>query len=81
MSYKQYKCSQCGFKKEIDTNHYGECYSVGHYNTCDACPPYKKYPEFEGRTVWQFNGVLPEGAWVPEPFKEVRVKVSKQKGK
>lgn len=52
IEFKLYKCSQCGHEKEIDTNHYGECYSFGRYNTCPKCPPYKKYPEFGGHTTW-----------------------------
>lgn len=51
--FKKYKCSRCGFVKEIDTNHYGPCWSIGHFNCCPACPPWAKYPEFGGRTVWE----------------------------
>lgn len=52
IKYKKYKCKRCGFVKEIDTNHYGECYSLGHFNACPQCPPYAKYPEFGGSTTW-----------------------------
>lgn len=49
---KRYQCSQCGHIVSQETNHYGQTYSLGHYNCCPACPPYKKYSEFGGRTVW-----------------------------
>lgn len=49
---KLYKCSRCGHIEQIKTNHYGECYSLGHYNCCPACPPWAKYPEFGGSTRW-----------------------------
>jgi DNA-directed RNA polymerase subunit RPC12/RpoP len=38
LSYKAYKCSHCGFVKQIQTNHYGECYGsklIG--NRCGNC--------------------------------------------
>lgn len=49
---KHYKCGRCGFEKRIATNHYGNCWSVGHVNTCPKCPPWAKYPEFNGQTIW-----------------------------
>lgn len=52
ITFKKYKCKRCEHEKEIDTNHYGECYSWGRYNTCPACPPYAKYSEFGGSTTW-----------------------------
>ena len=61
ISFKHYKCKECGHEKEINTNHYGECYSLG---TMNACPG---HPVAHG-TVWEFAGELPEGAWVPEPW-------------
>jgi hypothetical protein len=56
---KPYKCKECGYEKEIDTNHYGECYSWGRYNICPTCPSYKR------PNTWVFNGELPKNAWVP----------------
>lgn len=50
---KAYKCKRCGTEKLIETNHFGECYSAGHYNTCPSCPPWAKYPEFGGTTTWE----------------------------
>lgn len=52
-SKKRYKCKECGLIKELETNHYGDCYSWGHYNCCPNCPPCKKYPEFGGLTTWE----------------------------
>jgi len=49
---KKYKCSRCGHEQMINTNHYGECYSLGHSNTCEKCPPWAKYSEFGGSTTW-----------------------------
>lgn len=55
---KLYKCNQCGFEKMIETNHYGECYSLGNYNVCPKCPPYKKYPFIiEGGVTKVLNGM------------------------
>ena len=34
IKFKKYKCKKCGFVKKIETNHYGECYSLGRYNHC-----------------------------------------------
>jgi predicted RNA-binding Zn-ribbon protein involved in translation (DUF1610 family) len=52
MSLKPYKCTKCGHEKEIDTNHYGECYSLGKYNSCESC--------HDGitTTTWQYSGDL-----------------------
>lgn len=51
-SSKRYRCTQCGHETTQTTNHYGATWSWGHSNTCPACPPYRKYPEFGGHTVW-----------------------------
>lgn len=56
---KRYACSECGHIKMIATNHYGPCVSYGHYNICEQCPPYKKYPEFGGHTKWICQEVEP----------------------
>lgn len=39
LSYKKYKCSECGHVKEIQTNHYGECYgqAILKMNMCPNC--------------------------------------------
>lgn len=50
---KLYKCTKCGHEQTHATNHYGPTWSVGRYSTCPACPPYLKYPEFGGQTVWE----------------------------
>ena len=52
MSLKQYRCQRCGHVTEQNTNHYLQTYSSGHFNTCEKCPPWAKYPEFGGCTVW-----------------------------
>lgn len=51
---KLYKCAECGHTTKQDTNHNGKTWSFGHYNCCPKCPPFKKYPEFGGQTVWEF---------------------------
>ena len=50
---KKYQCKRCGYIKKIKTNHFEECYSCGHYNTCPKCPPFAKYPEYGGYTIWK----------------------------
>lgn len=57
---KKYKCTQCGHETTQATNHYGPTWSVGRYNTCPSCPPYKKYQEFGGQTVWECQEAEPE---------------------
>ena len=57
---KKYKCTQCDHEVEQATNHYGPTWSVGRYNTCPKCPPYKKYSEFGGQTVWECMETEPE---------------------
>jgi hypothetical protein len=52
IKFKTYACARCGHEKQIDTNHYGRCYSHGRYNVCPSCPPYAKYAEFGGLTTW-----------------------------
>jgi hypothetical protein len=53
ISEKDYRCKRCGHVKKQSTNHYGETYSLNHYNTCPKCPPWAKYSEFGGITVWE----------------------------
>lgn len=59
MKRKLYQCSRCGYQKQIDTNHYGECYSFGNYNYCPKCPPFAR------PTVWICMEVPPEGEKIP----------------
>lgn len=49
---KKYQCRRCGHVVTQTTNHYGETWSCGHYNTCPNCPPWAKYPEYGGHTTW-----------------------------
>lgn len=50
---KLYRCTRCGHEAMQTTNHYGNTWSHGHFNTCPKCPPWAKYPEFGGHTVWE----------------------------
>ena len=52
ITFKRYQCDKCGHIKKIDTNHFGPCWSLDRFNTCPECPPYAKYPEFGGLTLW-----------------------------
>ncbi len=61
ISSKLYRCKRCGHEERKDTNHFGECYSWGHVNTCPKCPPWAKYPEFGGSTTWVCVEPVPEG--------------------
>jgi DNA replicative helicase MCM subunit Mcm2 (Cdc46/Mcm family) len=49
-----YKCKRCGHVSVQTTNHRGDTWSWEHVNTCPKCPPFAKYPEFGGRTVWEY---------------------------
>lgn len=49
---KKYRCDRCGRVVEQATNHYGPTWSFGRYNVCPDCPPWAKYPEFGGGTLW-----------------------------
>ena len=49
---KRYRCSKCGYISIQSTNHFQPTWSWGHVNVCPQCPPYAKYPEFGGSTVW-----------------------------
>jgi hypothetical protein len=59
-TFKTYRCKKCGHEQQIKTNHYGPCWSWGHYNCCPDCPPYAKYPEFGGSTVWECVEIVQE---------------------
>jgi len=50
---KKYKCKRCGYVKTQYTNHNGNTWSWGRFNTCLNCPPWAKYPEYGGNTVWE----------------------------
>lgn len=50
---KRYKCRRCGHVVTQTTNHYGDTWSFGNWNCCPNCPPWAKYPEFGGQTVWE----------------------------
>jgi len=64
--YKRYRCKACGFEKMIDTNHYGECYSLGRLNHCPKCPPMEP-------TVWVCCEEPPEGMGKPAPWRQVKL--------
>lgn len=49
---KRYACKRCGHEVTLETNSYQPVVSYGHYNSCPKCPPWAKYPEFGGQTVW-----------------------------
>ena len=49
---KHYQCSRCGRIVTQKTNHYRPTYSFDYFNTCPACPPWAKYPEYGGHTAW-----------------------------
>jgi hypothetical protein len=44
------------------TNHKSLQFYIGfgRFNTCQNCPPYKKYAEFGGQTVWECMETEPE---------------------
>lgn len=52
-TYKKYRCSRCGHERQINTNHYEKCSSWRRVNTCPVCPPWAKYPEYGGVTIWE----------------------------
>lgn len=58
---KVYKCKRCGRESKQKTNHYGNTWSWGHHNCCPGCPPWAKYPEFGGSTVWVFVREVEDG--------------------
>ena len=64
---KAYACKACGHEKELETNHYGECYSFGTYTMCPNCH------DAEQVTVWVCQEAPPEGMGVPEPWRRVRL--------
>ena len=56
---KRYKCRRCGHEAQQSTNHYGPTWSTGHFNTCPKCPPWAKYSEYGGQTVWDCMDAMP----------------------
>lgn len=50
---KAYRCKRCGHIGEQTTNHFQDTWSSGRFNVCPACPPWAKYAEFGGQTVWE----------------------------
>lgn len=64
-SSKHYKCRRCGHVTEQVTNHYGSTYSWGRVNCCPQCPPWAKYPEYGGQTIWDCLEQDPEGNPAP----------------
>lgn len=64
---KNYKCKECGYRKRIATNHFGECYSLGNYNACPNCEPYKR------PTVWILADPIPKDGWVPKPWELIKI--------
>ena len=59
---RAYRCTRCGALSVQVTNHTGKTYSCGHFNTCPSCPPWAKYPEHGGGTVWEYAGATPAHA-------------------
>lgn len=63
---KKYKCSKCGHITTQCTNHYRLTTSHDKFNTCPQCPPYRKYPEYGGQTIWicmESKGSLERKIW------------------
>ncbi len=50
---KKYACERCGHETTQSTNHFGKTWSVGRFNVCPNCPPWAKYQEFGGQTIWK----------------------------
>jgi len=65
---KKYRCQKCHFEKLIETNHYGQCYSWGEYNTCPKCPPIFN-------TVWECLETPPPGEKIPENWEKATITV------
>jgi len=59
MSFKNYECTKCGLTKRTETNHFGEIYP-----SCYICNTI---------TVWILTDAVPEGAWIPKPWKIERL--------
>ena len=59
-TYKNYQCKSCNSKIFTGTNHYGEIYLM-----CRSC---------RTTTVWECIDEIPKGAWIPKPWKLVKLK-------
>ena len=68
---KLYRCKRCGHEEHKSTNHYGECYSWGNFNTCPACPPYTR------PTTWVCAEPCPPDMDTPANWQTVTVKVGR----
>lgn len=63
ISWKPYRC-RCGAEKELQTNHWGECYVK-----CAVCYLESNGERFQGR--WTCLEQPPEGVGLPAPWTEV----------
>lgn len=61
---KPYRCTHCEHVRMVQTNHWGEVYS-----RCPNC----SWKRPIDATVSVPVGPVPEGAWVPEPWQQVRL--------
>ena len=52
MKERNYECTRCKHKSKQVTNHNGNTWSWGRCNVCPSCPPWAKYAEFGGHTLW-----------------------------
>jgi hypothetical protein len=59
LSHKPYQCAECGKERELQTNHWGECYPW-----CTVC---------EQPTTHKCLEEAPEGYGTPEPWKTVKL--------
>ena len=64
ISYKAYRCLECGHEESHQTNHYGKIYNI----KCKGCG-WKK-PMQLGQTFECIEDV-PEGGWIPPEWKSV----------
>lgn len=49
---KAYRCARCGYVTKQTTNHHTTTWSLDRCGVCPECPPWAKYTEFGGQTVW-----------------------------
>lgn len=79
---KLYRCKECGFERQIETNHYGECYSFGSYGRCPKMhvePPNPRRPQDVTYrvTTWVCAEPAPEGMGTPVPWEMATIHVRK----
>ena len=60
---KAYECTKCGKEEEHETNHWGSIYNI----YCSVCSTLR---------TWKVSEEIPEDAWIPEPWTEVKVETS-----